>query len=257
MANDRPKLQLSGPQIIGGALAAASAAVAASWLGVAGTVLGAVIVSLVASVGSAFYTHSLERSSHVIRETLPVLPQRVSGAGTTTAVLPATADDDEAGSESVLSRGGTTEQGSVPERSAGRGVSWPTILVSAAATLALAVAVLTGFEALTGRPASSITGANNHDGTTLSQLVGDDEASSTADDPEQVDEPASPTTGQGTDPSPKHGSQQSPVDSAGTSSTPTEPTPTGSEPTSSEPTQIAPTHSEPTPSTPTDVQPTD
>src|SRR5262249_27727682 len=56
MANDRSRLELSAPQVLGGALAAASAAVASSWLGVAGTVLGAVVVSLVASVGTALYS---------------------------------------------------------------------------------------------------------------------------------------------------------------------------------------------------------
>ena len=94
MSDERRKLELSPAQIIGGALAAASAAVASSWLGLAGTVIGAVIVSLVASIGGALYTHSLRRSTTVIRQTLPVVPMRslrsgradLSGA---TAVLPA------------------------------------------------------------------------------------------------------------------------------------------------------------------------
>ena len=48
-------IELSVPQLLAGALAAASAAVAASWLGVAGTVLGAVVASVVVSVSSALY----------------------------------------------------------------------------------------------------------------------------------------------------------------------------------------------------------
>ena len=74
MSHDRPTIQLSGPQILAGALAAASAAVVSSWMGVAGTVLGAVVVSLVASIGAALYTPSLERSTQKLRETLPVIP---------------------------------------------------------------------------------------------------------------------------------------------------------------------------------------
>ena len=71
-----PRLELSLPKIVAGALAAASAAVASSWLGVAGTVFGAVVVSVVATVGTALYTHSLERSRYAIQETIPVLATR-------------------------------------------------------------------------------------------------------------------------------------------------------------------------------------
>ncbi len=184
MANDRPKLGLSGPQIIGGALAAASAAVAASWLGVAGTVLGAVVVSLVASIGSALYTHSLERSRHVIRESLPVspiLPTRgaaggAAGGEAATAVLPLVATpaaDDE----------GSPESSGQPAARPVGSVSWRTVGVSALASLALAAAVLTGFETFVGKPASSITGAGDGGGTTVSQLVGNGSNSSDQSDP--------------------------------------------------------------------------
>ena len=44
------------------ALAAASAAIASSWLGVAGTVISAAVVSVVASIGSVIYTRPIERS---------------------------------------------------------------------------------------------------------------------------------------------------------------------------------------------------
>src|SRR5205814_8204229 len=77
----RPRFEISVPRVIAGALAAASAAVAASWLGVAGTVIGALVASLVASVTTALYSHPLEKSSQVIRETLPVFPmQRPDGS---------------------------------------------------------------------------------------------------------------------------------------------------------------------------------
>src|SRR6188768_160552 len=74
--NPSPRLELSLPQIVAGAFAAASAAVASSWLGVAGTVFGAVVVSVIATVGTALYTHSLVRSQYAIKETIPVLATR-------------------------------------------------------------------------------------------------------------------------------------------------------------------------------------
>ena len=64
--SDKPRMELSATQVIGGALAAASAAVAASLLGVYGTVIGAAVVSVVASVGGAVYTHSFRRGRQAI-----------------------------------------------------------------------------------------------------------------------------------------------------------------------------------------------
>jgi hypothetical protein len=204
MANDRPKLGLSGPQIIGGALAAASAAVAASWLGVAGTVLGAVVVSLVASIGSALYTHSLERSHRVIRESLPVspiLPTRgVAGGEAATAVLPVVATpaaDDE----------GSPESSGQPAARPVGSVSWRTVGVSALASLALAAAVLTGFETFVGKPASSITGAGDDGGTTVSQLVGNGSDSSDQSDPVAPTD-TDPTTSEGDSSSSPSGATQ-------------------------------------------------
>src|SRR4051794_18640997 len=81
----RPRIELSIPKIAAGALAAASAAVAASWLGVAGTVVGAVIASVVVSVTSALYSHPLERGSQVIREVIPAVPTRYRASDATGA----------------------------------------------------------------------------------------------------------------------------------------------------------------------------
>ena len=192
MANDRPKLELSGPQIIGGALAAASAAVAASWLGVAGTVLGAVIVSLVASIGSALYTHSLERSSS--RD--PRVAARQSRSGRFA--------DARRGGRRSRDRGAAARRDTgcrrrrPPESSgaarrapaSGRSRGAPS-RVSALASLALAAAVLTGFETFVGKPASSITGAGDDGGTTVSQLVGN--GSSTARTRATRSHPTTPT----------------------------------------------------------------
>ncbi len=59
---EQTKIQLSVVQIIAGALASVSAALVASTFGLKGTLLGAAITSIVASVGGALYTHSLHRA---------------------------------------------------------------------------------------------------------------------------------------------------------------------------------------------------
>jgi hypothetical protein len=54
-------------EIIGGALAAVSAAFVASTLGVTGTLLGAAVMSVVAAIGGALYTRSLEHAHARVR----------------------------------------------------------------------------------------------------------------------------------------------------------------------------------------------
>ena len=206
MSKESRTIELSAPQILGGALAAASAAVASSWLGVAGTVLGAVVVSVVATVGTALYTHSLERSSKVLRQTLPI--ERATGR--------------------PLHRPrprGATAAGAPPSRSRPR---WPALAVSAAATCVLGLALLTSFEALVGKPASTLTGSSGGGGTTVSRLVGEASPDSAVDTPRPDGEAATPRS---TTPEPDPATPSSPEVPAATptsGATPTPPaTPTG------------------------------
>lgn len=65
----QPKgIGVSVAQVIAGALASVSAAVVASFFGVAGTLIGAATTSVVATVGGALYRSSLERTqAQVVR----------------------------------------------------------------------------------------------------------------------------------------------------------------------------------------------
>ena len=60
---DRSRLGLSPAQVTGSALAAMSGAFLASWFGTTGTLVGAAVGSVVATVGAAIYTHSLRRTA--------------------------------------------------------------------------------------------------------------------------------------------------------------------------------------------------
>ncbi|MFD9939937.1 hypothetical protein ACFWYW_04790 [Nonomuraea sp. NPDC059023] len=68
MSGEQRRFELSVPQVLGGALAAVTAAVAASYLGVAGTVIGAAVASVASTVGSAIYTHYLKRTGEKVKE---------------------------------------------------------------------------------------------------------------------------------------------------------------------------------------------
>ncbi|MCK2217572.1 hypothetical protein MF672_027820 [Actinomadura sp. ATCC 31491] len=93
MGGEQQRYELSVPQILGSALAAVTAAVAASYLGVAGTVIGAAVVSVASTVGTAIYTHYLQRTGErVRRKAVPVVrPPDGTGAreGGSTLVMPA------------------------------------------------------------------------------------------------------------------------------------------------------------------------
>ncbi|TDD44607.1 hypothetical protein E1286_26665 [Nonomuraea terrae] len=68
MSGEPRKFELSIPQIVGSALAAVTAAVAASYLGVAGTVIGAAVVSIASTVATAVYTHYLKRTEERVKQ---------------------------------------------------------------------------------------------------------------------------------------------------------------------------------------------
>jgi hypothetical protein len=70
------RLGLSGSQVAARALAAVSSAVAASYLGVGGTVIGAGVGSVIATVSTALYQHSLTRTNERIRRAVPMPARR-------------------------------------------------------------------------------------------------------------------------------------------------------------------------------------
>ena len=63
------KLSISTTQVIASALAAMSVAFLTSWLGTTGTILGAFLGSVIATVGTAAYSWSLHRTSAAVKHT--------------------------------------------------------------------------------------------------------------------------------------------------------------------------------------------
>lgn len=245
-APKRRGLGLSVPQIVGSALAAASAAVASSLLGVTGTAIGAVLASVVISVGTALYTRPIERTSQVLKETLPVRVDRIR---------PATdrADDEEsapAGATAVERPGqGRSRRSGGPGAAPTRRKVWTAVALSSLATIALAFALLTGVEGITGEPVSSWTGHGGHSGTTLGHLFRPGGASSTQDSPgtnaSRHDQPTGPAP-----------STPAPTTPTVTVTVPTTPTPTSPALSNPAPSTGTPTSSSPTTPTATTPSPT-
>ncbi|MQA82147.1 MAG: hypothetical protein GEV10_27370 [Streptosporangiales bacterium] len=151
--SEKPRMELSATQVVGGALAAASAAVAASVFGVYGTIIGAVVVSIVTSVGGAIYTHSFRRGREAITKVRVNRTERFAATpGGSTKDTPA-ADD-------------TT---SVPATRTGwrtrlAGINPRTVAITAACVLAISLGAITGIEAMIDKPISSAVGGGGDKG---------------------------------------------------------------------------------------------
>ncbi|MCT2590638.1 hypothetical protein LHJ74_12085 [Streptomyces sp. N2-109] len=75
------RIELNVPQVAGSAAAAVTGAILASGLSVYGTIIGAGVVSVVATTGGALYQHLFKRTSEQIREAARPLPRRVPRRG--------------------------------------------------------------------------------------------------------------------------------------------------------------------------------
>ncbi|MFC9650628.1 hypothetical protein [Streptomyces sp. NPDC056937] len=237
----RERLELSVPQVAGSALAAVAAAVLASRLGVYGTIVGAGVVSVIATCGGPVFQHLFRRTGEQIREVTVQakpggrqLPVRDDGPGH--PPLP----DGEFGAATTH---GTRVRG------------WKRPLRAAVVVFVLAMVGITGFELAAGR---DLSGSG---GTTVGYVVrggGGDSAPSKdpANSPDPARDPSgtpdgrpsdgtggtdpgrSPGTGPSTDTDPGRGggTDPSPTPSGTPSATPSGsgpgPTPSGSTGTS-------------------------
>lgn len=93
---DGVRLEVSGTQVAASVLASVSAAVVASFFGVAGTIIGAGVVSVVATIGSAAYSLGIRRTKHrlhklqTLRTTRPLPSVRTEDGAPRPAVPRAT-----------------------------------------------------------------------------------------------------------------------------------------------------------------------
>ena len=116
----RPRFDLSGSQVVASLLAAMTGAVAASYLGIAGTIIGAAVMSVASTAGAAVYKHYLARSRERLKAAAVVIAPRATltvtagHRGHRSAAEPATGDsaqtealartEDPAQTEAMLAR---------------------------------------------------------------------------------------------------------------------------------------------------------
>jgi hypothetical protein len=154
-------LDLSLTQVVGGALAAMTAAALGSRFSVAGTVAGAALASVIAAVAGALYTASLHRTRETVRVVLGGRSTRAAGIESpATPVHPVPDISAVVARRSLPSLAGTADT----SRASRRRALVVRSVVGAAAIFALAAGALSMYEALTGH---ALSGGS---GTTFSQV---------------------------------------------------------------------------------------
>jgi hypothetical protein len=227
----RQRIDLNVPQVAGGAVAAVLAAKLASYFGVYGTILGAGVVSVVATCGGTLFQHFFKRTGEQIR------------GATAVAARPS---DGPAGQ--APSRPGEFTEGTV-YRARARSRKRP--VLAAVAVFGVTMAGITTYELVSGHNLSggrsttvgdafSRGGASSTDSGDAGGSGGSDP--STSDDPGAEDAPAADPSGSGT----SQGDTPSPSTSGSGRTTPSPtPTATGSEDTGSTTPGATPTPPEP------------
>lgn len=200
-AGDGVRLEVSGTQVAASVLASVSAAVVASFFGVAGTIIGAGVVSVVATIGSAAYSLGIRRTKHrlhklqALRITRPLPPVRTAD-GELGPAVPRAKDPETAG---------TTE----PEDAAAGWRGWLAerrwgVAAGVALVFVISLASVTLLELVGDRTLGheSSGSARTSIGALLFGDGGSDEGTDDAEDDDEVDDgggggdPSSPSTTQ-------------------------------------------------------------
>jgi len=174
------------PKVIAGTLAAVSAAVVGSFLGVAGTVVGAAVASLVGSVGTEIYERSLHRGAEKLQTLAPTFIKAPAAVGTP-HVAAATEDD--------------LPSHTVPEEARKRQIRWGRVAMIAGALFVLAMGSLTIFELVTGKSVASTVGNSSGGGTTIGSILDGSKSTSTPAPTTSTTPTGSPSDGTATQPS--------------------------------------------------------
>ncbi|MCX4819865.1 hypothetical protein OG883_08100 [Streptomyces sp. NBC_01142] len=146
---EKKRLDLSLPQVAGSALAAIAAAVLASRLGVYGTIIGAGVVSVVATCGGSVFQHFFRRTGEQIRDVTVQAKPKPKGRQVQVQVPMAGAGQEfgEATTHGTRVRG------------------WKRPVIAAAVVFGVTMIGVTGYELASG---SDLSGGK---GTTLTSVV--------------------------------------------------------------------------------------
>jgi len=146
--DEKDRLTLSVPQVAGGAMASVTTAFAASFFGVAGTLLGAAFGSVLSSIATVVFGHSLIKAKRTLRK------------------APATAPDPAA--PLPPDRPTSPDRPRSPDRSTARRRAWRPVVMLAGCAFLVAMAGIWVTEVAIGHPISGGTGKGT---TSIGEVV--------------------------------------------------------------------------------------
>ena len=152
-------IDLSATQVVGGALAAMTAAALGSQLSVAGTVVGAALASIIAAVAGSLYTASIRRTREKVKT--------VFWTGQPNEVEEPTVMEIVSDSEGHIAGQHSHLVAPEPQPSSGQNgtkLNWKRVLIVTLVTFGVAAVALTTFEIVTGH---ALSGGQ---GTTFQQV---------------------------------------------------------------------------------------
>lgn len=234
-----------------GALAAVTSALLLSTLGAVGTLVGAAIGSVAATIGSNLYSQWLAKTHQKVTSVQALARWRSAGlAGVRNEAASGPAASAGDGTTMIEAADVAADEPTPSWRERLESLPWKRIALLSLAMFVVVVAVITVFELMAGRSVSSIVG-NGDGGTTISRVTGGgsdardegpgkapsggatatpEESASTTTEPseEEPQESESPATGEpSADPSTSTGPSATPSEQPSESaSTSSEPSPT-------------------------------
>lgn len=227
MSDDKQKVDINVVQVVASALAAVSSAVLLSTVGVAGTIIGAAIGSVIATVGASIYSYSLRISRERVQAAQAAAVARMSRVRTGGSTRSIELEDEP------------HDEGRAPWREALARLPWKWIATVSGAVFVVAMIVILSFELLTGESISKRTGGTDGAGSRTS--LGFGSSSATSKSPTPTPSPTATGSAEPTTSAPASTATSAtpggPASAAPTRKTPT----TSSAPTSSAPTSTAPT----------------
>ncbi len=242
------KSAINWVQVIAGALAAVSSAVLLSTLGVGGTLLGAAVGSVAASVASAFYSRTLDVSRQQVAVQTAALRRVATARSRLDEAVskmnrgdaepdPSLTEADEALVEAEHALESATsqeedhpgvdeedDQEAAPDAAeTSKRLPWKRVALVAVAVFVAAMVAITAFELLTGRAVSTYTGGSDDETGSTVPGLGNGSSQRQEDQPSQrPSESPSPTESDETTDEPTVEPTQSPDENETPDQSPTE-----------------------------------
>lgn len=194
-------------KVAAGTLAAVSAAVIGSYLGVAGTLIGAAVASVIGTVGTEVYQRSINKGAKKLQTLAPTFIKVPAAVGTPEV---AAAAEEDAPSHTVAPDEVTEKRA---EDKSGTKLRWKPILIGSVVVFVIAMGAIFAVEVIAGRSLASISGHDDSGRSTIRVPIRNDRNSTPTPAPSvapteteaptttptseapAADEPVQPTTG--------------------------------------------------------------